>query len=141
MSSVREGINEQPQAFEKYQIINDTSNKHRFLGYSVQQYVSRKFKSGPRPVKSYDEIMNRIPNTVQESMVGFLPKNLSFNHIELGHIPYLYSLVPMAQAAKAPMHALGSSDGVVGSQYKQVIEFQELMSEISNKILENLRLA
>lgn len=139
MSSVKDGIKETPQAFEKYKIIKNTSNKHRFLGYSVQQYVSRKFKEGPRPVKSYDEIMNRIPDTVKRSMMSFLPENLDLNNIELGHIPYLYSLVPMAQAAKAPMHALSSSDGVVGSQYKQVIEFQDLMSVISDKILDNLR--
>lgn len=140
MSSVKEGVLEKPDAFTRYDIIVDTSNKHRFLGYSVQQYVSRKFKSGPRPVKSYDEIMNRIPDTVKNSMASFLPEKLDFKHVELGHIPYLYSLVPMAQAAKAPMHTLEHSDGVIGNQYKQVKEFQELMSSISDKILANLEL-
>ncbi|TPS23180.1 ParA family protein [Acinetobacter baumannii] len=140
MSSVKDGVRDHPQAFDKYKIIDDTSQKHRFLGYSVQQYVSRKFKTGHRPVKSYDEIMHRIPGTVEASMKSFLPENLDLNHIELGHIPYLYSLVPMAQAAKAPMHSLVSTDGVIGNQYKQVIEFQELMSIVSDKILGNLEL-
>lgn len=140
MSSVKDGMIESPQAFENYNIITDTSEKHQFLGYSVQQYVSRKFKTGHRPVKSYDEIMNRIPETVRIAMADFLPDELKDEDVELGHIPYLYSLVPMAQAAKSPMHTLEHSDGVIGSQYKQVIQFQELMSDISDKILANLEL-
>lgn len=140
MSSVKDGVIDNPQIFETYNIITDTSEKHRFLGYSVQQYVSRKFKTGPRPVKSYDEIMNRIPETVRISMAEFLPDELSDKDVELGHIPYVYSLVPMAQAAKAPIHTLVYADGVIGSQYKQVIQFQELMSNISDKILANLEL-
>lgn len=50
MSSVTDGLKDNPLAFNQYKIIRDTSKKHRFLGYSVQQYVRRQFKSGPRPV-------------------------------------------------------------------------------------------
>lgn len=141
MSSIRDGIKESPRAFEQYKIISDTAQKHRFLGYSVQQYVSRQFKAGPRPVKSYDEIMKRIPATVEESMDIFVPGNLCKQELELGHIPYLYSLVPMAQAAKAPIHALTYGDGVIGSQYGQVKDFYDLMSKISDKLLGNLERA
>lgn len=141
MSSIRDGLKENPKAFEQYKIITDTDRKHRFLGYSVQQYVSRQFKSGPRPVKSYDEIMKRIPGTVQSAMVDLVSGNLSADALELGRIPYLYSLVPMAQAAKAPMHALAFADGVIGSGYGQVKDFQVLMSEISDRLLSNLELA
>lgn len=138
MRSVRDGLQDSPEAFEQYQIIVDTALKHRFLGYSVQQYVSRQFKTGPRPVKSYDEIMKRIPGTVQEAMSGLVHGSLDAKALELGHIPYLYSLVPMAQAAKAPMHALTYGDGVIGSQYGQVKDFQDLMSQISDRLLANL---
>ncbi|MFY7865521.1 ParA family protein [Roseateles sp.] len=141
MSSVSDGLQENPKAFERYKLISDTSNKHRFLGYSVQQYVSRQFKAGPRPVKSYDEIMKQIPGTVQETMRDLVGGGLDLNDLELGHIPYLYSLVPMAQAAKAPMHALEYSDGVIGNQYGQVKDFKKLMSEISQKLLSNLEKA
>jgi cellulose biosynthesis protein BcsQ len=137
-SSIKDGLLENPKAFDAYNIIVDTSKKHRFLGYSVQQYVSRKFKTGPRPVKSYDEIMNKIPETVRAAMVDFMPDGLKNDDVELGHIPYLYSLIPMAQAAKAPMHSLEFKDGVIGSQYGQVKEFNRLMSDISDKVLANL---
>lgn len=138
MSSVKDGLRENPKAFEQYQIIRDTTNKHRFLGYSVQQYVSRQFKAGPRPVKSYDEIMKQIPGTVQEAMKSLVKVGLTLEDLELGHIPYLYSLVPMAQAAKAPMHALEYGDGVIGNQYGQIKDFRSLMSKISEKLVANL---
>lgn len=141
INSVKDGVIENPKAFEQYSIIQNTSHKHRFLGYSVQQYVSRQFKSGPRPVKSYDEIMKRIPGVVQESMQDLIGEGLNPQEIELGHIPYLYSLVPMAQAAKVPMHALGYADGVIGNQYGQVKEFHTLMSNISEKLLQNVEKA
>ena len=141
MSSVTDGEKENPEAFKTYKLITSTERKHRFLGYSVQQYVSRQFKSGPRPVKSYDEIMKRIPGTVQSSMSELFPSGFDLPKLELGHIPYLYSLVPMAQAAKTPMHALTSGDGVIGSQYGQVKDFSALMSQISDRLLKNLESA
>lgn len=82
--------------------------------------------------------MNQIPETVQVAMADFMPRGLRNEDVELGHIPYLYSLVPMAQAAKAPIHSLEFKDGVIGSQYKQVKEFKNLMSDISDKVLANL---
>jgi hypothetical protein len=85
--------------------------------------------------------MKKIPETVQEAMKNLVAVGLDSQDVELGHIPYLYSLVPMAQAAKAPMHALEYSDGVIGNQYGQVKDFQRLMSQISDKLVTNLEKA
>jgi cellulose biosynthesis protein BcsQ len=141
MRSVADGLIDSPAAFQTFKIIQNTSVKHQFLGYSIQQYVSRQFKTGPRPVKSYDEIMKQIPATVKEAMAPFTPASLNMQDLELGHIPYLYSLVPMAQAAKSPIHALEYADGVIGSQYGQVKSFSVLMSGICDKLLQNLERA
>ncbi|WP_448218392.1 ParA family protein [Endozoicomonas sp. 2B-B] len=136
-SSISETKSHKPKIFEKFSIIDDTDAKFRFAGYSVQQYVTRKFKNGPRPVKSYDKIMSEIPDIVKKSM-AFIASDRSNKSYELGHIPYLYSLVPMAQAAKSPIHSLKSSDGVVGSQYAQVQSYADLMETLSNKLLRNV---
>lgn len=141
MRSIADGIADNPAAFKTFKIVTNTGTKHRFLGYSVQQYVTRQFKTGPRPVKSYDEIMQQIPRTVREAMAPFTPTSIEEEGLELGHIPYLYSLVPMAQAAKSPIHSLVNADGVIGSQYAQVKSFSTLMSGISDKLLHNLERA
>lgn len=134
----RRSIEDMPDGLDQFRIVTDLKKQHRFLGYSVQQYVTRKFKSGPRVVKSYDEIMSQIPKTVRDAMLPYAKPGLLESDLELGHIPYLYSLVPMAQANKVPIHALSSADGVVGSQYGQVKKYQELMSTLCDKLLRNL---
>ena len=41
----------------------------------------------------------------------------------------------MAQAAKSPIHTLKSLDGVVGSQYSQVVAYSELMNSLCDRLL------
>lgn len=111
---------------DRYLIIKDTKTKFRFAGYSVQQYITRKFKAGPRPVKAYDTIMQKIPQTVNDSLSFLTSKELGIHELELGHVPYVYSLVPLSQSGKAPIHALTKDEGLVGSQYvllKDLITF------------------
>lgn len=130
-----------PGVFDEFALIDDVKDHFRFAGYSVQQYVTRRFKEGPRPVKSYEAIMREIPETVASSMQFLTAPSLFPSDLELGHIPYVYSLVPMAQSAKAPIHSLQSSDGVVGSQYNQVKEYAKLMSSLCDRLLNNVRVA
>lgn len=127
-----------PGAAAKFEVITSTENKFRLIGYSVQQYVTRTFKEGRRPVKAYDEIMKKIPETVNETLGFLTPQALTIEKLELGHIPYLYSLIPMSQSAKAPIHLLENKDGVVGSQYKQVKDYAELMGTVCSRLLENI---
>lgn len=136
--SINDGKTDHPDIFARFPIIDDTTTKFRFAGYSVQQYVTRTFKTGRRPVKSYDRIMQKIPSTVSESMAFLTPDKLTAQDLELGHIPNLYSLIPMAQSAKAPIHSLTNADGLVGSQYNQVRSYADLLSSLCDKILVNI---
>jgi cellulose biosynthesis protein BcsQ len=138
--AILEKENREPGLLDRFDISRKTNNKFRFAGYSVQQYVQRKFKTGPRPVKSYDRIMEEIPSTVQKAMSFLTPDNANQSELDLGHIPYLYSLVPMAQASKAPIHDLRNSDGVVGSQYSQVRAYALLMDSLCDKLIHNIGL-
>ena len=131
-SNIRENS---PHIFEDFQLIENTDNKFRFAGYSVQQYMQRKFKAGPRPVKSYDAIMTQIPDTVHEAMSFLYPSGQ--RPIELGHIPYIYSLIPLSQSSKAPVTELTSSDGLVGAQHQSKTDFGNLLAVISDKLISN----
>lgn len=121
----------------EYLCITDTSERFRLAGYSVQQYVSRKFKEGPRPVKAYDKIMQEIPNVVDKRLDFITPGNIPLDDLRLGDIPYVYSLVPLSQNSKTPIHSLSNKDGVVGSQYKQVEQYKNLMQQFSERLLKN----
>ena len=131
---------DEPGVIDDYPIVKSTDNKFRFAGYSIQQYVQRKFKDGVRPVKAYDQIMQQIPDTVTE-VLGFITNSdLGIDQLELGHIPYVYSLVPMAQSGKVPIHKLTSEDGLRGNQYLQVKSYGNLMSSVCSKLQNNIKM-
>lgn len=129
---------DRPDTLTKYPIISDIDNKFRFAGYSVQQYVTRSFKDGKRPVKAYDQIMQDIPGTVEEYLSLFNSPGIEKDKLDLGHIPFLYSLIPLSQAEKCPIHALKDTKRLVGSQYQQVKDYSDLLDSFCNKLLENV---
>lgn len=129
-----------PGAIARYPGIQDTSKRFRLAGYSVQQYVMRKFKKGPRPVAAYDEIMSDIPKAVQNTLGSFVVSGLGSDDLSLGHIPFLYSLAPLAQSNRAPIHELVNIKAVTGNQYRQVDEYRGLMENFCDKLLHNMGL-
>lgn len=130
-----------PNAVQKFNVIAETDEHFRFAGYSVQQYVTRKFKSGPRPVGSYDKIISQIPQTVDDAMSFLRPPSINSLDSKLGDIPFIYSLVPMSQASKTPIADLTGSEGIRGNQYGQVKNYQELMESFCGTLLGNLERA
>ena len=126
------------ESLEKYHVITSIDKQFRLAGYSVQQYVSRKFKEGPRPVKAYDRIMRDIPEAVRNNLDFITPSRLSDDKLRLADIPYVYSLVPLSQSSKVPIHALTSVEGLTGSQYGQVKDYTTLMGEFAGRLLSNV---
>lgn len=136
-TAIREAIQDNPTATE-FNLITNTNEKFRFAGFSIQQYLTKTFKTGPRPVKSYDRIMSQIPDTVFNSMEFIFSPTIDRSDLELGHIPYINSLIPMAQAAKSPVHQLRAGDGIVGSQYKNAKDYGELLNLLCDRLLQNI---
>lgn len=121
-----------------YPIVVQSELKFRFAGYSVQQYVTRTFKTGRRPVKAYDRIMGQIPGTVKRYLDFLKPGNLPQQDLVLGHIPFLYSLVPLAQSERVPIHGLKESKKLIGNQFRQVEDYYELMDSFCDRLLKNI---
>ncbi|OKP64676.1 hypothetical protein BTE77_34425 [Ensifer adhaerens] len=129
-----------PDTFNKFVGVTDIDSKFRLAGYSVQQYVTKTFKTGKRPVKAYDEIMKNIPETVQEKMGKFFPAAMNIEDLSLGHIPFLYSLVPLAQSNRVTIHALTDTKKVTGAQVGQVENYSSTMELFCTKLIENIGL-
>lgn len=124
--------------FKTFDINFDSEYSSQLLGYSVQQYVTKTFKDGRRPIKSYDAIIKEIPDVVQQNLKDLIPKQLEISNLNLGDIPYLYSLVPLAQSNNTPIFELKSADGLNGLQYNQVNNYKDTLARICNKINANL---
>lgn len=129
---------DEPGVVAKYPIITDLDAQFRFAGYSVQQYVTRTFSTGRRPVQAYDRIMQMIPETVQQSLQPYTAQGVQASCLELGHIPFLYSLVPLAQSSRVPVHMLAEVGAIKGAQGKQVEQFDQIMSSFCDRLLQNV---
>jgi cellulose biosynthesis protein BcsQ len=132
---------DEPGVVAGYPVITNLDLKFRFAGYSVQQYVTKTFKTGKRPVRAYEQIMAMIPSTVQDSLQQLTRAGASAEQLSLGHIPFLYSLVPLAQSNRVPVHMLAEVGAIVGSQGKQVEDFDRIISSFCDKLLANIGVA
>lgn len=112
----------------------------KFLGYVEQQYIMKTVGETKRAVHAYEEILKKIPNEIQQKVVvpinGVNKDNLEY---KIGSIPNFYSLVPMSQTAHKPIFDLTNADGVVGAHYQKVKDYEGLMQNISDTIMNNMR--
>ncbi|MGG0202815.1 MULTISPECIES: ParA family protein [Bacillus cereus group] len=133
---------QQPQAIAQYQINNDLSKTTKLAGYSIQQYNSRKFKTGYRPVKAYDEIINQIPGVIYETLKFIIPSRLQEdNKLNLGDVPYLNSIIPMAQSNNTPLFNLNSTHGIRGAQSLNVEQYSHMLDNICQNLIRNISLS
>lgn len=125
-------------AVRKYSFNFNISKTTRLIGFSIQQYVTRTFKDGRRPIAAYESIISQVPAAIEKHLGYLIYDDLTIEDLNLGDVPYLYSLVPLAQASKAPMYSLTRSDGVVGGQTSSVKQYREMLLSITTKILRNM---
>jgi cellulose biosynthesis protein BcsQ len=127
-----------PGGLEKFTIPRSPSIKHGFCGYTLNQYIT-KAKSGVRiATKRYEEILLKVPNEIESLRAHFGRDGISAELAKLGDVPHLYSLIPLAQTRSSPIVSLTSSDGIVGSQYKMVEDYQQILRGIADRFLENI---
>jgi hypothetical protein len=50
----------------------------------------------------------------------------------------MYSLIPLAQTRAAPISSLSSKDGIVGSQYQMVKNYDRIMKTIATNFMRNI---
>lgn len=109
-----------------------------FMGYTVQQYITRSKKGVRRPTHAYERILNRVPGEISRTLQLFAADGLVADTLRLGDVPNLYSLVPLAQDVNAPISGLKSSDGLAGGQFPQQQEYKDLMHSVGAALAANL---
>lgn len=127
-----------PGSLEKFNIPRSLKIKKGYIGYTIQQYITKSFGGVRRPTKAYEDIINGVPNEIEGSLGNYLKEGLKKEDLKLGDIPHLYSLIPLAQSNSSPLLKLKGTDGLVGSQFKQVQDYAKILESIVNKLFENL---
>jgi len=126
---------------KKYEneVLNSLEYKCIYIGYTVQQYIAtRTVKGIKRPTKAYENIINKIPQCISDNLGGFMSGKLTLDKVNLGDVPHLYSLVPLAQRSNVPIFSLENKDGLVGSQYNQLEDYRKMLDRITKGILSNI---
>lgn len=108
--------------------------KNGWAGYTVQQYVSRKSSGVVRDIKSYDRYKAQIPDRAKGLEVF---KSEHAKKLEIGIVPNMFSMIPMAQTAHSPIFKLEKNDGLRGGQPGQRDKYVEQLDAIFTNILVN----
>ena len=125
--------------FYSKNLINcDEIQSVHFIGYSIQQYTTRKFKSGTRVTKSYDKVVREFPQAIINYLGPYKLSSISDEDLKLGNIPYAYSVVPLSQVSNIPIFELTYETGIRGGQSASVDEYTRYISEIADRFLRNV---
>ena len=121
-----------PAGLDKFSIPTTIPISKGFIGFTLQQYIAKAKSGVRRPTKAYERILEDIPSEIKDYLTDFLSHPKKKSH--LGDVPNLYSLIPLAQSANAPIISLKSKDGLVGSQFSQALRYKEIIGELAEQI-------
>lgn len=110
--------------------------RHGFVGYTIQQYVSRSSGGARRRTESYEQHRREIPARARalSELSGVT------GDVDLGTVPNMFSMIPLAQGCHAPIAGLRKDDGLRGAQISQheryVEQLDNVFSRISARVLD-----
>lgn len=110
---------------------------HGWAGYSVQQYVAKRSGGQIREVKAYDRYKKMIPERAGQL---HQVQATTLKTQELGIVPNMFSMVPMAQTAHAPIADLTPTDGLRGAQVSQQSNYVQQLDTMFARLQQNLAL-
>ncbi len=122
-----------PGSLEKYLIPKNVQVERGFVGYTLQQYITKSKAGTRRPTKAYERILTDVPGEVERFLSPFSHERCVDN-LHLGDVPNLYSLIPLAQSANTPIMALKAKDGLVGNQFNQAAKYKEIIGGLASEI-------
>jgi len=108
--------------------------RHGFVGYTVQQYVSRASGGQIREIEAYDQHRREIPDRAEKLIELSRVKG----DLELGTVPNMFSMIPLAQGQHSPIANLSREDGLRGAQFSQQERYVEQLDAIFKGISERV---
>lgn len=121
----------------EYKILPTLPVAHGWAGYSIQQYVAKTTAGQIRGVQAYDRYKQEIPGRAAK-LKEF--EAASMVSRELGVVPNMFSMIPMAQTAHAPIADLTPVDGVRGAQVTQQKRYIAQLTTMFDRLKANVAL-
>lgn len=114
--------------------------KSGYIGYTIQQYITKSKGGVRRPTRAYERIISNVPGEIEGSLFNYLSTGMDKENLELGDVPHLYSLIPLAQSVSSPLFELKSGDGIVGTQGKQKEQYEDILGGICSNLVNNIKM-
>lgn len=115
-----------------------------YLGYTIQQYVTKASRGKLRSLNAYDRYKRQIPTKAKKlaAAVGTPVKTTGrSDQLNLGIVPHMFSMVPLAQAHHTPIASLTQADGLRGAQFSQQSRYAEQLDDIGRRLTRRLSAA
>ncbi|MCC8935827.1 hypothetical protein H8A99_04770 [Bradyrhizobium sp. Arg68] len=126
------------QAIAKYDIPSQLEIEHGYVGYTLQQYITKSKQGLRRATVAFEEIIQNVPTEIATHLSKFRNPKIAASEMHLGDIPNLYSLIPLAQSVSAPIFSLRGGDGLVGSQFGQAREYEAMIGDLGDHLIRNI---
>jgi cellulose biosynthesis protein BcsQ len=108
-----------------------------YIGYTVLQYVTKASVGGLREVQAYDRYTRQVAERAM-NLADY--RAMTAHELDLGEVPNISSLIPLAQATHAPVADLTLDDGMRGAQASQQARYVERLNEIGTRLANNMGL-
>lgn len=128
-----------PDRIEEFKLRTAVRIEKGFIGYTVQQYITKSIRGQRRPTAAFERILQNIPGEIDKNLGSYFVPGLGTDAVKLGDVPNLFSLIPLAQTVNAPLIALSSQDGLVGGQFGQASEYATIVERVANALAKNLK--
>jgi cellulose biosynthesis protein BcsQ len=110
----------------------------RLIGYTVLQYITKSKGGERRPTEAFERFRREIPAVVTASLGDHTAHSLSAGSLDLGDVPNMYSIVPLAQYAQKPVHLLTGKDGLTGAAFAQHKHYVSFIKALTYALNDNL---
>lgn len=124
--------NLKPDYATEYSVPSNLGISNGFIGYTVQQYTTKTSDGQRRKVAAFDKIIKKMPKAISQALSEYT--DIDEADLSLGDIPYLYSLIPLAQDANVPIHKLSGEHGLRGSRYTLANKYKTEMISVASSI-------
>jgi cellulose biosynthesis protein BcsQ len=135
----QEGIDrlarEQSAEMKRYDVPSHVGVANGYVGYTVQQYVTKTSRGRVRRVAAYDQYKKQIPE--RAARLDKI-KASTVERVDIGIIPNMFSMIPLAQSVHSPISGLSSTDGVRGAQVSQQQRYVSQLTEIFAQMARNM---
>lgn len=107
-----------------------------WLGYTIQQYTTKTDEGKLRKTRAYEHYKSRVPQSTIDLSTFSAP---SASPAEIGIVPYMFSMIPLAQSRHAPISSLTFQDGLRGGQGNQKERYQADLEGIFSTLLDRIQ--